>query len=425
MTSLRPWTRDFGTGGWAVIACAVVLALAVLTPSPSSAQTFNVIYTFTGGFDGANPLAGLTMDARGNLYGTASEGGGGGQGTVYKLIHNASGWQFNRLYGFSWPAGSALDARVLFGPDGALYGTTYYGGAGYGNVFSLVPPPTPPRTAQDNHWIETGLYTFTGGSDGADPEGDLAFDDAGNIYGSTFFGGSNGGGAVFELTRSGNSWQESVLYSFTNDDGVWPVGVILQAGDFYGTTSFRGAFGNGAVFQLSPSGSGWTENVLYSFPSGNSGGQSASEVIFDGAGSMYGSTFNNGDGGYGPGTVWELMPSGGGWTFSTLYNFSAPGCSSPQGPRNAPLTMDPAGNLYGTTYADGANCYGSIFKLSPPSGGGQWTYTSLHDFTGGTDGGNPESKVIIDASGNLYGTASCGGSANCSHGYGVVWEITP
>jgi uncharacterized repeat protein (TIGR03803 family) len=140
---------------------------------------------------------------------------------------------------------------------------------------------------------------------------------------------------------------------------------------------------------------------------------------------MYGSTFNNGDGGYGPGTVWELMPSGGGWTFSTLYNFSAPGCSSPQGPTNAPLTMDPAGNLYGTTYADGANCYGSIFRLSPPSGGGQWTYTSLHDFTGGTDGGNPVSKVIIDASGNLYGTARCGGSANCSNGSGVVWEITP
>lgn len=270
MTSPRPGTRDFGTGGWAAIAGAVVLALAVLTPSPSSAQTFNVIYTFPGGFDGANPLAGVTLDARGNLYGTTSEDGGG-QGSVYHLIHNTSGWQFNRLYGFAFPAGSTLDTRVLFGPDGALYGSSYYGGVdGYGNVFSLVPPPTPPRTAQDNHWIDTGLYTFTGGSDGADPEGDLAFDDSGNIYGSTFSGGGNGGGAVFELTRSGNSWLESVLYSFTNDDGVWPAGVTLQDGDFYGTTAFRGAFGNGAVFQVTPSGSSWTENVLYSFPTGSS-----------------------------------------------------------------------------------------------------------------------------------------------------------
>jgi uncharacterized repeat protein (TIGR03803 family) len=134
---------------------------------------------------------------------------------------------------------------------------------------------------------------------------------------------------------------------------------------------------------------------------------------------MYGSTSDYGNDAYGPGTVWELMPSGGSWMFSALYGFAAPRCSSPQGPVNAPLTMDQAGNLYGTTSGDGAHCYGSVFKLSPYGGG--WTYTSLHDFTGGSDGGSPESNVVIDPHGNLYGTAFGGGG----NGAGVIWEITP
>ena len=361
-----------------------------LTAPAAQGQNYNVIYNFNGGPDGDS------------------------HGTVYQLIHNASGWHFNSLYAFSGPPGS----RVVFGPDGALYGDSFGGGNGYGTVFSLIPPPT----VRENHWIATVLYAFTY-SDGAYPTGAPAFDQAGNIYGGTQRGGSNGSGAVYKLTRSGNSWNESVLYSFTGgDDGLNPTAVTFEAGDLYGTTNRAGIYGDGTVFQLTPSGSGWAENTLYAFPGGNNGGSPASGVIFDGAGNMYGSSSTDGAyGSYGPGTVWEMMPPGGSWTFRTLYPFSAPGCYSPQGPLNAPLTMDQAGNLYGTTNADGAYCAGTVFKLSPPSRVGRWTYTSLHDFTGGSDGGYPWGNVIIDANGNLYGTATAGGA----NGYGVVWEITP
>ncbi len=275
-------------------------------------------------------------------------------------------------------------------------------------------------------------YSFTGGGDGAYPAfGDLVFDHAGNIYGAAE-GGIGIPGTVFELTRTGNSWSFSLLYSFTHaGDGFEPSGVTLQAGDLYGTT-FEGGPGelaDGTVFQLTPSGSGWAENTLYTFQVGfGDGGNPYSQVTFDGAGNMYGSTSGINRGFHYPGTVWELMPSGGSWTFSMLYDFSVglpPHCSG-AGPVYSPLTMDQAGNLYGTTYGDGAYCAGNVFKLSP-AGGGQWTYTSLHDFTGGSDGGLPESNVLIDANGNLYGTAYSGGDlADCvGGGCGVVWEITP
>jgi uncharacterized repeat protein (TIGR03803 family) len=411
-TDLRPHNVAL-TITLALLFLIFLIMFITLTAPPAQGQTFNVIYSFTGGSDGAYPHSGLTRDARGNLYGT--DGWlGDSYGTVYQLIHNASGWHFNALYAFSGPPGT----RVVFGPGGSLYGASFDGGNGYGTVFSIIPPPD----VRENHWIGSVLYSFTY-SDGAYPTGPPVFDQAGNIYGGTQRGGSYGSGAVYKLTRSGNTWNESVLYSFTGgDDGLNPVAVTFQAGDLYGTTNRAGTYGDGTVFQLTPSGSGWTENTLYAFPGGSGGGFPASGVIFDSAGNMYGSSASDGSyGSYGPGSVWEVMPSGGSWTFSTLYNFSAPGCGSSNGPTNAPLTMDQAGNLYGTTVADGAYCAGTVFKLSPPSGGGQWTYTYLHDFTAGSDGGYPWSNVIIGPNGNLYGTATSGGA----NGYGVVWEITP
>ena len=388
------------------------LVFLTFTASPAQGQNFNVIYNFTGGADGLWP-GGLTIDAHGNLYGTAN-GGEFGHGTVYRLTHNTSGWHLDPLYAFSGRDGWAPLSRVLFGPGGALYGTSWAGGDNRsGNVFSLIPP----RTAREKHWFETVLYNFMGGSDGDTPLGDPIFDQEGNIYGVTYAGGY-GYGIVFELSRNG--WNESVIYRFTGgNDGARPNGVTLQAGNLYGTTIWGGGFGYGTVFKLTSSGSGWAENTLYSFQGGHDGGYSRSGVIFDSVGNMYGSTSDDAGGAYGPGTIWELMPSGSSWTFSTLYNFTAPGCAQPEGPV-APLTMDQAGNLYGTTYGNGAYCYGSVFKLSP-SKGGQWTYTSLHDFTGGSDGASPGGNVIIDASGNLYGTAYIGGA----NGLGVVWETTP
>jgi len=174
---------------------------------------------------------------------------------------------------------------------------------------------------------------------------------------------------------------------------------------------------------LTPSGSGWTETVLYSFTGGTDGANPYAGLIFDQAGNLYGATGNAGaDNG---GTVFELTPSGGSWKFSLLYSFTGVHGQFAPGPI-ANLTFDSSGNLYGTTHGDGAFNFGSAFKLTPA--GGSWNYTSLHDFTGGTDGGYPRSSILFDKNGNMYGTAAEGGTGNptnCVGPCGVIFKITP
>jgi uncharacterized repeat protein (TIGR03803 family) len=408
---------------------AIMFGLTVVAGQGAEAQTFQVIHTFTGGGDGSTPTAGVTIDGAGNLYGTAFYGGTG-YGTVYKLKHLGSGWALNPLYSFTDANDGAYPyARVVFGPSGVLYGTASGGGQyGGGVVFKLGPSPTATacKTALCP-WTETVLYAFPGGADGSFPYfGDVIFDQADNMYGTAAGGGR--GGVAYELTPPGSWGTESVLHTFTGDpDGLFPDhGVILDtAGNLYGTTYEGGASGAGSVYQLVPAMGGWTENILYSFEDGNDGGYPIANPIFGRSGiNLYGTATNAGMGG--GGTVYELSPSGSGWTFNPLYSFtgSGGGCSTPgySGPGPGPwgaLAMDEAGSLYGTTCSDGAYGYGNVFELTPSHDG--WTYTDLHDFTGGSDGGNPISNVSFDLSGNLYGTASTGGS----HGVGVVWEITP
>ncbi len=415
-----------------------LFSLLAFTPQPAQGQTYRIIYNFTGGLDGGQPYAGLTMDTAGNLYGTTWIGGytggacanSGGCGTVFNLSNRGSGWALRPLYAFQGSNdGAQPEARVVFGPGGSLYGTTAdnYTNNGTGTVFNLRPPATACRTALCP-WTETVLYGFSGGSDGASPgQGDVVFDRAGNLYGTTVFGGTGGCsygygcGVVFKLTLSSNGWTEDVLWRFSyGSDGFFPLnGVIFdQAGNLYGVASYGGDLscdfygynGCGTVFQLTPSGSAWEENVLHTFHvSGGSFPQGG--LLFDPSGNLYGTTsawFTN-DGG----TVFQLTYSNGYWTFSTLHSFT--GSIGPE----ASLSMDIAGALYGTTYMDGTYGYGNVFKLTHSGEG--WTYTSLYDFRGGSDGGLPVSNVMFDANGNLYGTASGGGA----HGYGVVWEITP
>ena len=415
----------------ATIALAITIMLIVVASQPAQAQTFNVIHTFTGGLDGANPYAGVMLDQGGNLYGTAYQGGAAGNGTVYQLKHKGSGWTLNTLYAFAQGGdgdGANPEARVIFGPNGTLYGTTRYGGtgqqqgceAGCGTVFNLRPFPSVCKTSLCP-WMETVLYAFEGYPiDAADPGyGDLLFDQ-GNIYGTTYVGGSSGLGTVYELTPSGSGWTENILYNFqSSNDGNSPyAGVILDNGDLYGTTTFGGPSGYGTVFELSPSGSGWTKTVVYGFQGGSDGGILLAGLILGPSGNLYGAASYGGSGS--GGTVFELTPSGGGWNYTLIYSFTGGGGEF--GPYCGPwgtLVIDGAGNLYGTTYCDGAYNLGSVFELTPS--GNSWTYTSLHDFTGGNDGRIPISNVVMDASGNLYGTASAGGSQN----NGVVWEITP
>ena len=398
---------------------AIVAALVLVGAQTAQAQTFTVIHTFTGGIDGAAPEAGLTLDGAGNLYGTASAGGTGLSGAVYKLSHRGTGWTFNPLYNFAGGNDGATPiARVIFGPNGTLYGTTSDQGMGQGvvgTVFNLGPPPTVCKTALCP-WDEKVLHRFTGsGSDGFIPGyGDLLFDRAGNIYGTTIQGGTNGKGTVFELTPSGQNWTESILFNMAASSGIYPYnGVIFdQAGNLYGTTYEGGIMSTyGSIYELTPSGSGWTQSTLHTLQEASDGAYPYGGVIFDQAGNLYGTTSY--DGPDGAGTVFELSPSNGGWMLNVIHSFA--GSEGPYGG----VTMDAAGNLYGTTFAGGAHLFGSVYKLTPSGSG--WTFTDLYDFTGGNDGGYPYGTVAIDANGNLYGTASHNGAL----GYGTIWEIMP
>jgi len=414
----------------AALAIAIVFALATVLTQSAQAQTFTVLHTFSGGAGGNEPQAGLTMDAAGNLYGTTYFGGifdcPDGCGIVFKLGKKGSGWILTPLYSFG-SDGAYPDGRVAIARDGTLYGTTNEGGnsgcggIGCGTVFQLKPSASAPKSAL-TPWTHTLLYTFAGGDgDGGHPQGDLTFDQPGNIYGTTQDGGTDNIGVIYELTPAGGSWTETVLHFQSYSEGTYPEGGVIfdSSGNLYGVLHSGGQNQFGAVYELSPSGSNWTEQTLYSFVQFISGINPVGGLLIDPSGNLYGTTSTGGsnDGG---GIVFEFTPASGGWTFNTIYNLSACG---PCGPQDK-LVMDAAGNLYGTTYGLGNEGYGSVFKLTPSNG--NWTYTSLHDFTGGTDGAHPFGP-ILDANGNLYGTTASGGLANCDNGVGcgVVWEITP
>jgi uncharacterized repeat protein (TIGR03803 family) len=400
-----------------LLSALAVIAIAA-TPAAQAQPAFTVLHSFTGAGDGGNPITGLTIDAAGNLYGTTFNGGVG-FGTVFRLRHNGSGWVLTPLYRFAGGNDGAYPyARVSIAQDGTLYGTTEAGGnangSGWGTIFHLKPAPVAPRNALAP-WIETVLYSFTGGNDGAKPQGDLLIEPSGNIYGTAISGGT-GDGVVYELAPSGGNWTESVLYAAQDSTGTLPWGGVVSdaAGNLYGVFENSGPNGVGAVYQLSPSGSGWTEQTIHAFTYvGSDGGFPYGGLILDSSGNLYGTTSSGGASG--GGTAFELTPDNGGWAFNALYGFVG---SNSTGPKDK-LIMDAAGNLYGTTYSEGAFGNGSVFELSPSNNG--WIYTSLHDFTGGSDGALPISSLIFDRSGNLYGTAESGGAS----GNGVVFQITP
>lgn len=270
------------------------------------------------------------------------------------------------------------------------------------------------------------IYRFRG-SDGEYPTpGDLVFDSAGSIYGTTSRGGDLqcdaplGCGTVYQLVRSNQDWTLTTLYTFHFAlGGQQPMGGVVfdRTGHLYGTTSASGMYGWGTVFQMTPS--PWTLNTIYAFTNGTDGREPDSDLLIDGSGSLYGTTPAGGSGG--SGTVFEMMPSGGIGNFSLLYSF----VGNAIGPETS-LTMDSAGNLYGTTDLAGPYDWGTVFKLSPSSDG--WTYTLLHAFTGGPDGGAPLGQLAIDSNGNLFGTTIRGGAnSGCfsGGGCGVVFEIMP
>jgi len=406
------------------LALAMLCALTMIATQPAQAQTFTVLYNFTGGADGENPYTGLTLDRRGNLYGTAEYGGNQasgclsygsstGCGTVFKFSPVGSSWVLTPLYDFAGGSDYGNPAvGVTLGPDGALYSVISSNSTcdflTCGKVYVLRPPPSTCRAALCP-WTETVLHQFTGAPDGSYPASPVVFDTAGNLYGTTVFGGNGGGyygqGTAYELTPSNGGWTENIIYNFTDEEPL-PSGPLAldPAGNLYGTVCDGSCYG--AVWELVPSQSGWTYHDLYFF-NGNNGADPGG-VVRDASGNLYGFTV----GGIGDqsATVYELSPSNGGWVYTLVYDF---GMSS----FITGLSVDSAGNLYGVNsgYPFGL---GFVFKLTPS--GGSWTYTDLHDFSG-SDGEAPYGAVVIDANGNLLGTASGGGS----HGDGVIFEITP
>lgn len=278
------------------------------------------------------------------------------------------------------------------------------------------------------------LHSFTGGNNGSNPNGGLIFDSAGNLYGTTFYGGTYGYGTVFELSPSKNgTWSTKILYSFINNnqDGVNPQAALVfdASGNLYGTTLFGGAYGNngksagGAVFELSPaSGGAWTEKVLHSFQeNGKDGYTPTTPVTLDSAGNLYGTTDSGGASG--AGIVFELVPSAGGaWTEKILHNFNGKdGAGS-----ITPVIFDSAGDLYGTTGSNGggkgcqtALC-GTVFELTPKAGGG-WTEKVIYNFNYNSSDGQAPGSLLFDNLGNLYGTTYYGGT----YGYGAVFELSP
>lgn len=271
-------------------------------------------------------------------------------------------------------------------------------------------------TNSNGVWNETILYNFAGGNDGASPAAAVVMDASGNLYGTTRLGGPDNAGTVFELQPVNGSWQESILWTFTGgNDGGSPQSPLTIVGNaLIGAAPGGGAFGGGVVFALNQANGKWQEQVLYAFHGGNNDGQYPYSQLVLKAGNIYGTTESGGPNA--AGSVFELSRSGSTWIETTLHFFT--GNSDGSNP-NAGVVFDKAGNMYGMTTSGGKYTSGTIFELSPSNG--SWTESILYNFTGGNDGGFPAAGVIIDKNGNLFGTAFNGGT----QGFGTVFQLTP
>lgn len=333
----------------------------------------------------------------------------------------ASGLQVLQAFGTgNLREGSDLYAGLILDANGNLYGAAESGGVyGAGVVYELSPGA--------GGWTETILYNFRGGAeDGASPHATLMADSAGNLYGTTVSGGLNPGtcragcGTVYMLTPAAGEWQETVLYRFSGGaDGAVPYpGVTMDsAGNLYGGTNGGGAFRAGVLYKLTPGSDGWQQTVLHTFQGRPDGSAPYATPVLDRAGNLYGTTESGGA--HNLGMVYMLAPQpDGSWTLHVLHTFAggADGASPLAG-----VILGPRGDLYGTTTLGGtANC-GTAFKLVPNAAGG-WSEHILHTFLGvnSQDGENPNG-LTFDAHGNLFGSSTGGGVYNP----GTIFRLTP
>jgi uncharacterized repeat protein (TIGR03803 family) len=423
---------------------AICAALVAISTATAFAQTETVLFSFGAppvpSKGGINPSGNLVFDSKGNLYGTTVAGGRSDScayndntscGVAFELGKVGGVWTEKVLHTFSNNGTDGIIPQfgMIFDAAGNLYGTTMAGGLyGDGGSFGGIAFELSP--AGNGKWTEKILYNFMGGetTDVGDlPSTPLVFDAAGNLYGATSEGGASVGheslgcGSVYELTlNTEGSWAANSLHTFLDKtDGCYGTAVILgPTGGVFGA-AFGGFANQGVVFELTPgSGGVWTDQILDDFPTGGSNGpNNAFDLVFGSQGDLFGTSDGSGTL-YKYGTVFELTPSTGGtWTQSVLYAFGASGDGKTWHPLG--LIFDKAGNLYGFTNDGGTDNYGTVFKLTPATGG-SWTETVLHSFAGGSDGANP-SGLTLSSSGELYGTTLNGGTYNG----GTVFKIVP
>jgi uncharacterized repeat protein (TIGR03803 family) len=429
--------RAFGTG--AIAAGVIATGIAAVSAS-ASAATFSDLYSFcgqSGCSDGDYVSSPLVMDSAGHLFGTTALGGDAGWGTIFELLPSKGGYAFKRLHSFcaqtNCTDGSDPVSGLIIDSKGNLYGTTKFGGSQNGGTAFRF---------ERRSGLLTVLHSFCaqGGpcADGANPlydgltyagaESGSPYDGKSPLFGTTIYGGENNGGfagVAYELTP-GKTWKEKVIYQFCAAancaDGSQPYdGLVSDAsGNLFGVT-FGGGNDNagGVVFELSPKKKGFGETVLYDFcgkTNCTDGANPKSPLAFDASGDLVGST--TGGGAHADGALFKLVPNGS--QYSVLYNFcSQGGCADGNNPIGR-LALDASGNLYGTTVAGGdpSVSRGVLYQLSGSS------LTVLHTFCPGgncNDGAFPVGGVVIDPAGAVFGTTSEGGTAND----GVAFEWKP
>ena len=403
--------------------CAPALLLATWAfalPSPTPAQSAGkVLYAFQ---ECGEPAAPLVTDIRGNLYGSTTRGGLYGNGCIFELSPTENGWAESVICNFDGSYGASLVA-LIFDKAGNLYGAGGGGAYDAGIVFELRPQP-------NGQWTETILHSFGNWGDGWDVEGNLFFDKKGNLYGTTKSGGEKNGGQVFKLSPGANGWTETILYSFPGSiagpDGDGPIGVVAdREGNLYGVTESGGALGYGAVFKLThdPNSDGYVETLIHNFEL-TDGYQPGSALTIDPYGQLYGTTLAGGNTALcdyvGCGVVFKLAKDAeGNWNETVLHEMTGTDGTFPLGP----VVFDPKGNLYAVGQLGAIMGMGSVFMLTPTKSG-PWTETVLHlfdfQFPNGKDGRSPYAGVIFDK-GRIFGTTLAGGVNDA----GIVFEGTP
>ncbi len=385
---------------------ALVLGLSVSAFAQSHSQT--IIHAFTPAPYGENPASALIQASDGNLYGTTPSGGAtGGYGTVFRISNPGGTPVFSVIHSFAGGIdGMTPVAALVQASDGNLYGTTSYGGlAGTGTVFRISNLSGTPT--------ESVIYSFTGGGDGIHPHSSLIQGDDGNLYGTTYNGGSFGGGTVFRISSLASTAVESVVYSFSGgSDGSTPSGPVIQGldGNLYGTTQYGGSVNVGTVFRISGLADTPTESVIYSFTGGADGGYPVSGVIQASDGRLYGTTPTGGE------ALFRVSDPGGAPTFEILFSFFNSATLLGDIPQGSPIQASD-GKLYGTTYYGGLNFAGTIYAVSDLDGTPAVGF--VVSLPGGTDAKYPAAPLVQTSDGGLYGTTSAGGGT----GYGTVYKV--